>query len=223
MPESRTTKKPNSAAAAPPAIGAATSAGSIGSPDLHHQQPRAIGAEPEIRRMSEARRCRHCPPGNSATRRRARRSAPRCRPSPHRRRPAAAPASPAGATAASSLPARIQAVRGRGCPPAAPRAPQPASGRPSSPQGFTTSTAAISRNTSTSVIFGKISTPKACNSPISSAARKAPGNAAHAADHRDDEGLGDDGQVHLRRWPRRAGSATRRPAPPARRRGTACR
>ena len=51
----------------------------------------------------------------------------------------------------------------------------PASGRPIRPQGRTTSTSAIIRNTSTSVIFGKTRMPKACSWPISSAARKAPG------------------------------------------------
>ena len=46
-----------------------------------------------------------------------------------------------------------------------------ATGRPSSPFGRTTSTAAMMANTSTSVAFGTSATPNACNSPISSAAR----------------------------------------------------
>ena len=55
-----------------------------------------------------------------------------------------------------------------------PRAPAPARG-PSSPCGRTTSTAAITTNTSTSVAFGSSTIPKACSRPISSAARYAPG------------------------------------------------
>ena len=50
-----------------------------------------------------------------------------------------------------------------------------AAGLPSRPQGFTTSTAAISRKTSTSVIFGNTRMPKAWSWPMMSAARNAPG------------------------------------------------
>ena len=70
-------------------------------------------------------------------------------------------------------------------------------GRPSSPFGRTTSTAAITRNTSTSVACGTSTMPKACSTPISSAGEIGARQAAEAADHDHHEGLDDDGQVHL--------------------------
>ena len=54
--------------------------------------------------------------------------------------------------------------------------------------------------------------PKALSSETSTAATKAPSDAAEAADHDDDEGLDDDVQVHrvVRRLARQ--SAARRPS-----------
>ena len=49
-----------------------------------------------------------------------------------------------------------------------------ASGRPRSPQGRTTSTIAMTRNSSTRVACGNTTMPKAWTSPTSTAARKAP-------------------------------------------------
>ena len=74
----------------------------------------------------------------------------------------------------------------------------PASGRPIRPQGRTTSTSAIIRNTSTSVIFGKIEDAEGLQLPDQQRRQERAGHRAHAAHHRDDEGLGDHRDVHVR-------------------------
>ena len=169
-------KKPNSAAPRPATIGAASSAGSIGSAELRRQQPGGIGAEAEIGGVAEAddaadadqeveaeggeREAQHLDGdlGEVGV-------------AGQRQQPAASQAAPrrqmllgAGRSAAGSTMPSGSTTRA-----------WPASGLPSRPQGRTTSTSAISRNTSTSVILGKTRMPKACSSPIISAARKAPG------------------------------------------------
>ena len=122
------------------------------------------------------------------------------------------------AAAAQRRPA-TSAIAGRGRTPrsAAPRIAAACARRPLGPAeqalGRTRpAPRAISRNTSTSVIFGKTRMPKACSWPMMSAARKAPGTDAHAADHGDDEGLGDDVEVHVRIG-RRFGICSAPPSP----------
>ena len=79
--------------------------------------------------------------------------------------------------------------------------------------GRTTSTAKPSpANTSTSVTLGSTATPNACSSPISSAARYAPGRLPRPAHHHHHERIGDDGQVNL---PGLADADGRASAPPS--------
>ena len=87
---------------------------------------------------------------------------------------------PNSGTASSSIPAAAAAIRravpaGRsGGSGASPGARETASGRPSRPRGRSTSTTAMTRNISTTVISGKTRIPKALSSAISTAARNAP-------------------------------------------------
>ena len=86
------------------------------------------------------------------------------------------PATSGAATASSSASAarrRCQGPDGRNSM-ATPGSRAGASGRPRRPCGRTTSTAAITANTSTNVTCGASATPNACSTPNSTAARYAP-------------------------------------------------
>ena len=160
------------------------------------RQRRAIGAEAEIGGMAERRHAARphdeVQAGGEQHEDQRSRSAPRA----HSRRPAAAAA--AAASSASAEPAAAAPAPGRSAaPPALAAVRRPACGLPSSPCGRTTSTTAMTRKTSTRVIFGRTRMPKACSSPISSAASARAGQAAEAADHHHHEGLGDDREVHV--------------------------
>ena len=226
MPDSRTQKKPNSAAPQPGEQRRGEQRRlHRQTPSLGHQQPRRIGAEAEVGGMAEAddaadadqevqaeggeREDQHLDRDLDAGR---------------RRRPAAARSSDdASARRPAILLRPAEARELAGCPPAAPRAPRPPPAGPSGPRAAPPAPAAISRNTSTSVILGKTRMPKACSCADQQRGQEGAGHRAHAADHRHHEGLGDDREVHVRVGGDAWASAARRRGPPAPRRGTACR